>query len=463
MIIRHEIARLSLLIGSVVGVRSADANAHPAPGRPWSAGDSATGNEVYAAVRAYERGMESRSAGFSAGGSVADIPAFARKYGMKCSACHLAVPVLNRYGQAFKDNGFRMKNGTDDLRANDPSYWPVFAWLWKDYEIEAQRVGGRTVQQRGGFANGALVFGGLGSVSDKLSFRFLPTIYEDGRTFLDHGWIRYNQAFGTDWLNIKVGSNSFDLHTLSSPEYNMGTSRFAGLYAYSVPGSVSPFIMLGANPGIEIMGHDRGSRIRYAVNVFNTNGAPRAHCAFCAPGVFARVTQRHDFANGFLRSVQVGAFGAYATWPTGPDTSDLKGQQRFGGDLEFLLGSDVLPFRVTMMGLTGRDDRELVPTATQNPKFNAGLLQLEYVPTLPLVLYGRLQAIRNQRQAIVGRPDDFGDQDYQMFGVRRAVELNSRFAWVLELSVWRQKIKQSAPGGADLTLNNLWVGTHLIF
>src|SRR3981081_3495467 len=46
-----------------------------------------------------------------------EIPAFARKYGMRCSACHLAVPALNAYGQAFKDNGYRMKNGTDDLRA----------------------------------------------------------------------------------------------------------------------------------------------------------------------------------------------------------------------------------------------------------------------------------------------------------------------------------------------------------
>src|SRR5882762_5101608 len=46
-----------------------------------------------------------------------EIPAFARKYGMRCSACHLAVPALNAFGQAFKDNGYRMKNGTDDLRA----------------------------------------------------------------------------------------------------------------------------------------------------------------------------------------------------------------------------------------------------------------------------------------------------------------------------------------------------------
>ena len=33
------------------------------------------------------------------------IPAFARKYGMPCSACHEAWPKLNNFGQVFKDNG----------------------------------------------------------------------------------------------------------------------------------------------------------------------------------------------------------------------------------------------------------------------------------------------------------------------------------------------------------------------
>jgi hypothetical protein len=115
------------------------------------------------------------------------------------------------------------------------------------------------------------------------------------------------------------------------------------------------------------------------------------------------------------------------------------------------------------MGMTGRDDRALVPTATQNPTFNAGMLQLEYVPKLPLVFYGRLQVIRNRRQAIAGNPGDFGDQDFQLVGVRRALELTSRFAWVVELTYWRQKIKAVAPGGADATLNSLWLGSHLLF
>src|SRR5258706_10893887 len=143
---------------------------------------------------------------------------------------------------------------------------------------------------------------------------------------------------------------------------------------------------------------------RYSVNLFNTGGAPRAHCVFCSPGIFGRVTHRQEFATGFLRAVRAGVFGAYATWPVGPDTSDLKGQQRLGGDVELWLGSDVLPLRATLMAMTGRDDRALVPAATQDPTFNAGMLQLEHVPKLPGVFYGRPPVIRNQPQGIPGSP-----------------------------------------------------------
>lgn len=445
----RNVAWLSLLIGCVAGVTSANATDHPARSLPLHARAAPTRNELYAAVRAYE--------------AHASIPAFARKYGMKCSACHLAVPVLNQFGQAFKDNGYRMKNGTDDLRANEPAYWPVFAWLWKNYELGIDHVGGQTVQRVGRVRDGALVFGALGSISDKVSFRFIPSVYEDGVSFADAGWIRYNQAFGTDWVNIKVGSNEFDLPINAGREYNMSNSRFAVLYAYAVPGTLSRFAMLFPQPGLEIMGHDLGSRNRYSVNLFTASGAPAAHCSVCAPGVFGRVTHRFELLSGLVRKVQVGVFGAYATWPVGPDSSDLKGQRRLGGDVEAWLGSDVLPLRVTLMGMTGRDDRALVPLATQDPKFNAGMLQIDYVPKLPLVFYGRLQLIRNQRQAIAGTPGDVGDQDFQLVGVRHAIELTSRFAWLVELTYWRQTIKAVAPGGANTTHGSLWLGTHLDF
>jgi hypothetical protein len=391
------------------------------------------------------------------------IPAFARKYGMKCSACHFAVPILNPYGLAFKDRGYRMKNGTDDLRLQDPSYWPVFAWLYKAYQLDVNSLGDQTVQRTGGFTNGQLVFGGLGSISDHVSFRFTPVIFEDGITFVDAGWVRYNQAFGTDWVNLRIGAIEPDLPLFAGREYNMSTPRFWLQYAYTAPGSVSPFNLFGAWPGLEVMGHDVDSHTRYSVEVFNAPGAPRAHCTFCSPGVFGRVTRRIDLRSGLLTSAQLGVFGSYSTWPVGPDTSNLEPQQRYGADLELWLLSDVLPLRVTATGLTGDDSRRLIPLATRDQRYNSGLLQVDYVPVLPLVFYSRLQVIRNATQAVPGSLGTRGDQDFQMIGAHYYLEQNSRFDWYLELTYARQLIKDAGPSGQSATHDFLWAGTHLVF
>src|SRR3982074_1235415 len=53
------------------------------------------------------------------------IPAFARKYGLACSACHTAWPELNAFGQRFRDNGYQLMNDRDSPIWQNPSYTPV--------------------------------------------------------------------------------------------------------------------------------------------------------------------------------------------------------------------------------------------------------------------------------------------------------------------------------------------------
>src|ERR1017187_2972168 len=53
------------------------------------------------------------------------IPAFARKYGMPCSACHEAWPKLNNFGQVFKDNGYQLMNERDAPIYQHPAYFPI--------------------------------------------------------------------------------------------------------------------------------------------------------------------------------------------------------------------------------------------------------------------------------------------------------------------------------------------------
>ena len=45
------------------------------------------------------------------------IPAFARKFKVSCSTCHVAIPKLKAYGDEFAGNGFRLPDGEEPKRA----------------------------------------------------------------------------------------------------------------------------------------------------------------------------------------------------------------------------------------------------------------------------------------------------------------------------------------------------------
>ena len=61
------------------------------------------------------------------------IPAFARKYHTACSTCHIAFPARNGFGEAFRNNGYRFPDNTDEemvkeepIKLGSDSYKKVF-------------------------------------------------------------------------------------------------------------------------------------------------------------------------------------------------------------------------------------------------------------------------------------------------------------------------------------------------
>src|SRR5579863_2824857 len=62
------------------------------------------------------------------------VPAFARKYSLRCTACHESWPVLNDFGRAFRDNGYQLRLGKDDTVTAEPGYWPISAHVTPTYE-----------------------------------------------------------------------------------------------------------------------------------------------------------------------------------------------------------------------------------------------------------------------------------------------------------------------------------------
>jgi len=61
------------------------------------------------------------------------LPVFARKYHTACTTCHVAFPIRNGFGEAFRNNGYRFPSGQDEdmvkeepIKLGQESYKKVF-------------------------------------------------------------------------------------------------------------------------------------------------------------------------------------------------------------------------------------------------------------------------------------------------------------------------------------------------
>src|SRR6202166_877315 len=108
------------------------------------------------------------------------LPALARKYGLRCSACHEAWPMLNYFGQKFKDNGYQLMNDRDAPIWQNNGYWPVTMRITPSWHRESSDkvaidtpTGPLTGQQRiteHGFDVGGLDILSGGTLDKNISF-----------------------------------------------------------------------------------------------------------------------------------------------------------------------------------------------------------------------------------------------------------------------------------------------------
>jgi len=107
------------------------------------------------------------------------FPAFARKYGLRCTACHEAWPVLNDFGVAFRDNGYQLMLGKDDPVTTHLAYIPVSIRLTPHYEFDS--VSNQdTDQGKKDIKSGSVSTIGIdlltgGTLANNVSFLVVPT------------------------------------------------------------------------------------------------------------------------------------------------------------------------------------------------------------------------------------------------------------------------------------------------
>jgi hypothetical protein len=435
---------------------------------------------------------------------VRPLPAFARKYGMPCSSCHLAWPMLSPFGQAFKDNGYQMMNDRDAPIYQNPAYWPVtfrMTTFWhrestNRVQVDDPATGGQKEAQitTHGFDWSGLDFHTGGTLAKNVSFYVLPSSDNTGAFHFETVFARLDNLLGSSWLNVKLGK--FELDNLLSEKRILTLTNESGVYQnyhFQPATEAGGFFHFGIGDnqvGLEWMGHSKDDRTRLSASLLSSkDGAPglpagRSYDTFLAGS--------QAFQLGSLGLQRVGAFAYIGQAPTYFQYSEggagIPGTG-IGNKTFYRLGVIgqiyVHKFDFTPIYFHGEDSAYLgtltpanqpLPTGAHNPSWNGFLLETHYTYSPQLILINRYEAIRMSQQALPIDPTNlfipgvsvpsssYGNLDLLTFGFRYYPFISSRagFAFHNEYSIMRQR-GISPITGSDLTSSSLLFGFDFAF
>ena len=386
------------------------------------------------AVARYEASLMTAGAGLAAHGRAA-IPAFARKYGLACSACHTAWPELNTFGQMFKDNGYQLGNDRDSPIWLNPSYLPFAIRTTPQWRLErttnqpvdavpgdgASGVAERTITQSGFDISGADVLM-LGTLYKNITFGFVPT-FEDGEGVgIEAAFVRFDNLFKSRWANLKFGK--FELDNMLSEKRAMMLSSngtFYQSYHFVPPGDATGFGLGDNQIGAEWLGHSANSYSRASVAVLSSvDGTPGLPAG---KSYDAAINLSQAFDAGALGVQRVGVFGYFGRRPTAFETiggepipgtgTENRSFSRFGAVGDFFVGN----FELLPLFLHGNDNKDLAG-GTQNAVWNSALGEAHYYVSPQFVLTQRDEIVRMSRQADPATPKTLGNINAFTFGYR---------------------------------------------
>lgn len=427
----------------------------------------------------------------------AAIPAFARKFGMPCSACHEAWPKLNNFGQTFKDNGYQMGNDRDSPIYKDPSYWPVSFRItphWHRENTNRAAVdgvpngeGNLTVH---GFDLSGLDILTAGTLSKNISFLLTPSANSAATFHFESAWVRFDNLLKSSWLNVKVGK--FELDNILSEKRILALSNNGGLYqiyhylpagglSAASPADQTPFgpgaFGIGDNQiGFEVMGHSKNSYTRYSVSVLSNSDGQVGLPTSRAYDVF--LTGSQAFELGSLGLQRVGGFAYIGQYPTYGLTSGgtaIPGAG-LGNKMHYLVGGYGLWYLkkldfTTMFTHAGESaylatatpGNAALPAGAHDPSWNGALVETHYTVNPQFILVNRFETIRMSQQPLDGIKKDFGNLNALTFGYRWYPFINSRDGFAIHNEYARVSSKGTSPAGNDSVSSSVFLGFDFIF
>ncbi len=393
------------------------------------------------------------------------IPAFARKYGLPCSACHEAWPMLNNFGQTFKDNGYQLGNGRDAPIYQDPGYWPIMfrtTPFWHRENNNRQGVDSipgsaasglieRNVTTSG-FDLGGVDFIAAGTLYKNISVFVQPFIGNSSVT-LSQAWARLDNLAGSRWLNLKMGK--FELDEPISQERSLLLNNTGALYYnyfFNPPGDRNLFGGIGLPQlGIEVSGHSANDYTRYSVAMVSSNSGATGLPTNQTYDVYANVNQAFEVPRLGMQQV-----GVYAYWGQSPTYFQTAGGTPLpgtgtGNESFYRVGAYghwfVKRFDFYTFYLHGYDNVFLgngvpanqastLPVGALAPVWNGGFVEGHYNPTPRWVFISKYELTRMSRQANPLLPPKLGNLDTWTVGYRWYPIMSTRagLAWTQEYS-----------------------------
>jgi hypothetical protein len=398
------------------------------------------------------------------------LPAFARKYGLRCSACHESWPMLNYFGQKFKDNGYQIMNDRDAPIWQNPGYWPVtfrITPIWHRLstgKVAVDQGTGVTRITSSGFDLSGLDFHTGGTLEKNFSFYVLPSSTNAALFHFETVMARLDNIKGSPWLNFKFGK--FELDNLLSEKRILtltGNGGIYQLYHFSPVGDGNTFGRMGDNQlGMELMGHSYNDRTRYSAALLSSNDGQVGfnYGANAYSGFFAA---SQAFDAGKMGVDRIGFYAMLGQAPTfyltnggNPISGSGVGNKSFhreGFVGQFYFGQHVDLQVVTQHGWDNawfgqgygniinapgpnNTPGTVLPVGAQAPTWNGVLLEPHYVYSPQLIFIGRFEAMRISRQAngstsLTPSASNLGNLTTYTVGFRYNPFMTSRagFAW----------------------------------
>lgn len=431
------------------------------------------------------------------------LPAFARKYGLRCSACHESWPMLNYFGQKFKDNGYQLMNDRDAPIWQNPGYWPVtfrITPIWHrvstnkvDVDTGAGPNSGETKITSSGFDLSGLDFHTGGTLEKNFSFYVLPSSDATASFHFETVMARLDNVFSSPWLNIKFGK--FELDNLLSEKRILTLTGNGGIYQlyHFVPvGDGNIFGQMGDNQlGLEVMGHSNNDRTRYSVALLSSNDG-QVGLPYGEESYSTFITGSQAFDAGRLGVDRLGFYvmagEAPTAWltslgaPIGGSGTQNKGYSREGFVGQFYFGQH---FDTTVVTQHGEDSAwfgqgygDLVdsviannntpgttlPAGSRNPTWNGILVEPHFVVSPQMILLARYETIRMSQQSTPGTPSNLGNITTYTLGYRYNPFMTSRagFAYHGEYN-WFHQDGTSPVSATNLTSSELLFGLDFDF